>query len=87
MTKEAYILQHLGLGDHIMCNGLVRHYSKLNDVVHVFCKYNNIEDVQYMFRDDHKIKLIPVSDDSDAWNNINLDIKIKCIFIECRIKY
>lgn len=72
-----YILQHLGLGDHIMCNGLVRYYSKLNDSVHLFCKHNNVADVEYMFRDDSKIHIIPVSSDDDAWQKINSDINIK----------
>ena len=26
-----YIYHHLGLGDHIICNGLVRHFKETNE--------------------------------------------------------
>lgn len=50
MSKK-YIRQHLGLGDHIICNGLVRHFCEKYDDVVLFCSSICYENVKYMFRD------------------------------------
>jgi hypothetical protein len=62
-----YIYHHLGLGDHIICNGLVRYYQKIHNDISVFCKNQNYENVSYMYRDNPLIKIIKVIDD----NNVN----------------
>jgi hypothetical protein len=77
MERVKYIFQHMGLGDHIMCNGIVRYYANLNDKVYVFCKHDYCEDVNYMFRDDKRIELIPVVDYDDAKNMVNSNPHIK----------
>jgi len=46
-----YIYHHLGLGDHIICNGMVRHYSELYDNVVLFSYSHNLSNVEYMYRD------------------------------------
>lgn len=56
--KELYIYHNLGLGDHIICNGLVRHYSKLYDKIYLFVKDKNFENVQFMYRDLNNIDYI-----------------------------
>jgi hypothetical protein len=61
-----YIYHHLGLGDHIICNGLVRHFCELHDEVTVFCKTHNYENVSYMFRDEPKIKILPLNNDNEV---------------------
>lgn len=64
-----YIHHHLGLGDHIICNGLVRYLTKLtgaNDVWLVV-KKQNINNVVRMYADDRRIKFIPVSSDSEFY--------------------
>jgi hypothetical protein len=65
-----YIYHHLGLGDHIICNGLVRHYKELYGEISVFCKPHNYKNVKYMYRDDTKINILPIGDDSDVDNYI-----------------
>lgn len=60
--KSVYIYHHLGLGDAIACNGLVRHYAETYDRVFVFSKPNNIKNSAYMYRDEPKIKLIALDD-------------------------
>jgi len=65
-----YIYHHLGLGDHIICNGLVRHLQKQHKKVSVFCKYHNTINVSYMFRDNEDIQVIGVNDDEDVINYI-----------------
>ena len=44
------ILHHLGLGDHIMLNGLVRHYAETYQVV-VFILQNQKDSIEFMYKD------------------------------------
>ena len=60
--KTLYIYHNLGLGDHIICNGLVRCYAKQYDKVFVFCKPHNVNSVEYMYRDNKSIEILPVGD-------------------------
>lgn len=54
--RELYIYHHLGLGDHIICNGIVRHYSKLNDRIYLFVKPDNRNNLKIVSSDnDEKI--------------------------------
>jgi hypothetical protein len=66
-----YIYHHLGLGDHIICNGIVRHYQEIYGDVTVFCKPHYLTNVEYMYRDDNKIIVLPIGEDSDVLNYIN----------------
>lgn len=59
------IYHHLGLGDHIICNGLVRHFAE-NNKVYLLCKSHNISNIQFMYRDDSNISIIPVNNDYEA---------------------
>ena len=48
-----YIYHHLGLGDHFICNGLVRQFIDKNKLscVSVVVKTSNLKNVQRMFKD------------------------------------
>jgi len=59
------ILHHLGLGDHIVCHGLVRYYAEKLDVS-LFCKHHNKVSVGAMFAD-LPVKIIPVSNHVEAY--------------------
>lgn len=48
---QKYIYHHLGLGDHIICNGMVRHFSELYDQITLFCYSHYFDNIKYMFRD------------------------------------
>ncbi len=61
--KPLYIYHNLGLGDHIICNGLVRYYAEQYDKVFVFCKPHNVNSVEYMYRDNKSIEILSVGDD------------------------
>lgn len=58
-----YIYTHLGLGDHIICNGLVRSLINENEVYCLFVKSHNRNTVEFMFRDLNNIKYIEGDDD------------------------
>ena len=68
------IIHHnLGLGDHIICNGLVRYLfneGKYFTDVYVFCKEKYAKSVSCMYGDDNRIHILPISNDP----NIELTI-------------
>lgn len=71
-----FIYHHLGLGDHIVNNGMVRHfYTQYGEIVLLSYKHN-VKNVQYMYRDLDKLQVIGVESDSQADHYItsnNLD--------------
>lgn len=60
-----YIYHHLGLGDHIICNGLVRMLIKLEPklIYGLFTKHSNKNSVKFMYRDLLNLKIIEVDND------------------------
>ncbi len=57
-----YIYTHLGLGDHIICNGLVRTLINKNEEYSLFVKSHNKSTVEFMYRDLDNIKFIEGDD-------------------------
>lgn len=45
------LMIHSGLGDAILCNGLVRNYCKENEYVNLFVVDHNFKSISFMFRD------------------------------------
>jgi hypothetical protein len=58
-----YIYHHLGLGDHIICNGLVRCLINPDDKYSMFVKEHNKISVEFMYKDLTNLSFI-VGDDS-----------------------
>ncbi|MCK5021963.1 MAG: hypothetical protein KAR54_01810 [Candidatus Pacebacteria bacterium] len=56
------LYHHLGLGDHVMCHGIVREYCKKYDKVLIFSKPHNYESVSFMFRDIPNLVIIKSDD-------------------------
>ena len=69
--KNLYIHHHLGLGDHIDCNGMVRLFlkDKRLEKVYVFAKNNYFNLIEYMYRDEKDIIVVPV-DKNDEYSSI-----------------
>lgn len=65
MKNKICIYHHLGLGDTIECNGMIRHYSELYSQVDVFAKSNYYELVKYMYRDEPRIVINEVSQNAE----------------------
>ena len=62
------IYQHLGLGDIILCNGLVRHLiSKENNSKKIFliCKNSNLKSAKFMYRDIKNLKILAINEKKD----------------------
>lgn len=58
-----YIYHHLGLGDHIICNGLVRYLIEVDEEYTLFVKPHNLGSVSFMYRDVSNLKLLSSDDD------------------------
>lgn len=63
--NEFYIYHHLGLGDHFICNGLVRELVKDMVEPYLFVKNHNLETVFQMYEDTN-LQFVPVKDDNDV---------------------
>lgn len=61
------IYHHLGLGDHFICNGLVRELIEKENATHLFVKHHNLETVSQMYEDTN-LQLIGVKDDDEVAN-------------------
>ena len=59
--SDIYVHQHLGLGDFISCNGLVRMLlkrCKRNENLYLFTPSQYEEMISFMYRDEPKIKIV-----------------------------
>ena len=57
-----YVYTNMGLGDHILCNAIVRIQAEKYKKVYVFVKPNNFKNVSYMYRDLSNVKFIQMMD-------------------------
>lgn len=79
-----FLLHHLGMGDHIICNGLVREVIKKCNILFFPVKEHNLQNVKYMFSDLEDINFITVKDDYemiktfDKYKNLATPIKLGC---------
>lgn len=58
--KRCLLMGHLGIGDSINLNGMIRYYSTLYDETTVVCNETQLESITAMYSDDPTIKLYPV---------------------------
>jgi hypothetical protein len=80
--KNLYLHQHLGIGDHIMCNGLTRILSERYKTVFLFIWDHNYDSVKFMYRDlGNKIQIIKMKKSDDWWAHINFIDSFKKIFL------
>ena len=79
-----YIHHHLGLGDHIVCNALVRHLiSTHDDQFKLAVKTHNVVSVRQLYADTDQIILDPVSGDHEVGLRSQNTNKIKIGFENC----
>lgn len=64
IPRKAFVLTHLGLGDMITANGMVRYLSTQYERVVVVCKNNSLKNVSALYADDPTIEIYPVASDS-----------------------
>jgi hypothetical protein len=75
--REVCIHHHLGLGDQLDCNGLVRHFAKTRDRVYTFAKKHHFEMISHMYRDNKKIVVVPIDPTANEYEEVEnfLDTK------------
>lgn len=61
-----YLYHHLGLGDHFVCNGLVRYYHKKFGKTTIFCKNHLANNIRFMYRDLNNMIVLALPDDGDV---------------------
>lgn len=67
-----YIYHHLGLGDHIVCNGLVRYlHEKHGFETTLFAYHHNKQSVEYMYRDLSGLTVTGMSGDGEIDRQIS----------------
>ena len=57
-----FVYHHLGLGDHLDCNGMIRYFlEKLDyETITVFSKSNYFDMIKFMYRDEPRIKVVKI---------------------------
>ena len=59
--KDALVIHHhLGLGDHIICNGLVNQMS-IHQKIYLICKLQYYKNIKYLYKDNKNVKVIPLT--------------------------
>lgn len=69
-----FIHHHLGLGDHIICNGLVRsllNNGKVFGQIFLFAKERNAQRVSRMFVDEPRIQIVSIPSDVNEIQFVN----------------
>lgn len=62
--RKFYVRTHMGLGDMILCNGLVRNICKKFDKVVTFVKPEYRDSIVFMYRDLTNLEVIPMQETS-----------------------
>jgi len=60
--KKLYLIHHLGLGDHILCNGVYRNFAKQFDLCAIPVKQRNLTSVSHMLSDLKNVHIIGLED-------------------------
>jgi hypothetical protein len=61
-SDEGHVLTHLGLGDQITCNGLIRELYKRHSKLYVYCKIKYYYTIEFMYRDLQNLKVLPLEE-------------------------
>lgn len=74
--KAIFLQWHLGLGDAILCNGMVRFLAKEYDEVILPAKNRNVSTVTWMFSDVPQVTVLPVREDREMLEMVRSRFKI-----------
>ena len=64
--NEIVLHHHLGLGDHIICNGLVNQISNNLKTIYLPVKTHYYEMIKFLYKENDKIKLFQVSNNNSG---------------------
>tara|TARA_B100000123_G_C25673048_1_gene402881 strand:+ start:68 stop:808 length:741 start_codon:yes stop_codon:yes gene_type:complete len=57
---------HLGLGDHIVCNGLLNHFSESFSNIYLPVKSRDLDNINYLYKDNNKIKVFKIEHETEV---------------------
>lgn len=63
---DIVLYHHLGLGDHLTCNGLVHSLAEKYRTVYLICKEKNQKTVRHLYHDFNNIIVVPISKEPDS---------------------
>ena len=64
MIPRLIVWHHLGLGDYIICNGLVHELLNISNEIWLPCKYKNIKTVKHLHSDYKNVKIMEIPSSS-----------------------
>ena len=82
MIEEGHVLTHLGMGDQITCNGLVRELYKRHSKLYVYSKLKYFYSIEFMYKDLKNLHVLPM-EEQGAYNFVS-HYKIKNFY---RVSY
>ena len=71
-TQKIFLFHHMGLGDFISCNAIVRKFCKQKKEIFLFCKVNLLKNIKFMYRDLKNLTIIKIKDENDIDTFLNL---------------
>lgn len=67
INKNSFIAYtHLGLGDHIVCNGFLNHFSKSFEKIFLPVKSRDFENISYLYSQNKKIELFKIEHETEV---------------------
>ena len=76
IKKDSFIAYtHLGLGDHIVCNGLLNHFSEFFKEIYLPVKSRDFDNISYLYKNNPKIILFKIEHDTEV-NDISSLLKL-----------
>lgn len=76
-SKKLVVHTHQGLGDHIICNGLINYFSEIFDEIYLPVKSRDFDNISYLYKENNKVKIFNIGkfDESDIKKNEKNEIK------------
>lgn len=72
--KKAFVLTHLGLGDHITAIGMVRYLRTIYDKIIIVCTNKNKENVRLFYSDDDNFEILGVNSGMNISPNLGFNM-------------
>lgn len=64
-TNNILIYHHLGMGDMIECNGMVRHFAEKYNIVDIFAKEKYYDSCKFMYKDNKRIVINTIRENKE----------------------
>ena len=71
MIKKALFVGHLGLGDHVILHGAVKHFSNIYSSIEIPVKHHNQKSLDFMLKNLPNVHTIGIADENELGRLIN----------------